>query len=103
MFESDAYAMLFERIAAVRAHREDFLVSVRSGSVSLEEIFDRGGNDPVIGALKVLPAVESLPSSGKVQTRRAFGEVHIAEDGHVSHVAPAQLAMLPAALERHAR
>jgi len=103
MFDTDAYATLFERIAAVRAHREDFLVSVRSGSVSLEEIFERGANDPVIGALKVLPAVESLPGSGKVQTRRAFDEVDIAEDGHVSHVAPAQLANLPAALEHHAR
>jgi len=103
MFETDAYSDLFARIAAVRGRREEFLDSVRAGDVALEAIFSVGAIDAVIGSMKVLPAVESLPDSGKVQTRRAFEAVDIAEDDLVSKVSAAQVRGLRSALELHAR
>lgn len=103
MFETDAYETLFERIAAVRTHRDEFLAMVKTGAMTLEEIVARGADDPVIGSLKILPAVESLPEAGKVQTRRAFADVGIAEDGHIGDISAEQIAEMPQAMERHAR
>ncbi len=103
MFETNAYANLFDRISATRAYREEFLATVQSGEIALQDIFERGATDPFVGSLKVLPAVEAVPGCGKVQTRRAFEEVGIAEDAHVEHVSDAQVSKLPEALERHAR
>ena len=103
MFETSQYDAMFEQIDAIRAHRAVFLTEVASGSLSLEDVFDRSAIDRVISTMKVLPAVETLPELEKVQTRRAFEEVGIAEDALVGHVEVSQVAGLPAALARHAR
>lgn len=103
MFDSDSYTALFDRIAAVRAHRDAFGAELESGSLSLDDLFSRGAVDPVIASMKVLPAVEALPNAGKVQTRRAFEDVGIAEDALIGDVQASQLAQLPEAMERHAR
>jgi hypothetical protein len=103
MFETSQYDAMFEQIEAIRAHRAVFLTEVASGSLSLEEVFDRSAIDRVISTMKILPAVETLPEFGKVQTRRAFEEVGIEEDALVGHVEVSQVAGLPAALARHAR
>ncbi len=103
MFETDAYTKLFDRISATRAYREEFLAAVQGGEVGLHDIFERGATDPFVGSLKVLPAVEAVPGCGKVQTRRAFEDLGIAEDAHVGDVSETQVSELPEALERHAR
>lgn len=103
MFETPEYDAMFEQIEAIRDHRSAFLAEVASGSLSLEDVFDRSVTDPVILSMKVLPAVETLPELGKVQTRRAFEEVGIEEDALVGHVEASQVAELPTALARHAR
>jgi hypothetical protein len=103
MFDTRPYAAMFEQIEAIRDHRAAFLAEVASGGLSLEDVFDRSVIDPVISTMKVLPAVETLPDLGKVQTRRAFEEVGIEEDALVRHVDGSQVAGLPTALARHAR
>lgn len=103
MFDTENYTALFERIAAVRAHRDRFLDELKGADLTLDELFERGATDPVIGSMKVLPAVEALPDAAKVQTRRAFEDVGIAEDALIGEVQSAQLAQLPEALGRHAR
>ena len=103
MFETPQYDAMFEQIDAIRDHRSAFLAEVASGSLSLEDVFDRSATDPVISSMKVLPAVETLPELGKVQTRRAFEAVGIEEDALMGQVETAQVAGLPAALARHAR
>ena len=103
MFETDAYSSLFERIAAVRAHRVSFLSEVSSGALTLADVFERAEGDHVIASMKVLPAIENLPDAGKVQTRRAFEAVGIPEDAHLAAVAPDVIEALPAAMARQAR
>lgn len=102
-FESDAYRSLFDRIAAVRAHRDGFVDEVVAGDVPLEGVFERAANDPVLAGMKVLPAIENAPELMKVQTRRAFGDVGIDEAAHIDSVTAEAIAKLPAALESHAR
>lgn len=102
-FDSDSYKALFTDIVAVRDHRCAFLDEIAGGDVSLEAIFERATTDPVIAGMKVLPAMESIPDAGKVQTRRAFEEVGIEESDHIDAVSAASIAGLPEALRKHAR
>ncbi len=102
-FASVEYESLFARIGDVRAARQEFLAEVEAGSVNLDGVFESAANRPVIAGMKVLPAIESLPDIGKVQTRRGFAEVGIGEGDHISDVGPDARTGLPAALERHAR
>lgn len=103
MFETDAYGELFDRIDGVRLHRAAFLAEISAGSLSVVDLFDRASTDPVVASMKVLPAIEALPDSGKVQTRRAFEELDIAEDAHIGDVPSDAVQNLVGALARHAR
>ncbi len=49
------------------------------GSLSLKELIDQGENDEVVGKMKVLTVLESLPGVGKVRARRLMDEIHISE------------------------
>lgn len=102
-FETDVYVALFERIAAVQAHRTAFLDEVEAGNVSMKNVFERAANDPVLAGMKVLPAIEGSPALKKVQTRRAFADVGIDEADHIVAVDAAAIEELPGALDRHAR
>lgn len=102
-FDDSRYSELFERIAAVREHRDAFIDEVKAGEVPLEAVFDRAATDEVLAGMKVLPAIERAPGLMKVQTRRAFGDVGIDEADHIDAVTSASIEALPAALEEHAR
>ncbi len=53
------------------------------GSVSLKDLLDQGQNDEVIGKMKVLAVLESLPGLGKVKARRVMDEVGISDTRRV--------------------
>ena len=102
-FQSNDYEALFADIVAVQDHRSAFVEELRSGEVAMAGIFKRAASDPVIAGMKVLPAMESLPDAGKVQTRRAFEEVGIDEADHIAAVSDDAVEGLPDALRKHAR
>ena len=51
------------------------------GSVSLKELLDQGQKSEVVGKMKVLNVLESLPGLGKVKARRAMDKVGKARHG----------------------
>ncbi len=102
MFDSAAYDDLFASIDEVKAHRAAFVSELKTGSVVLAEVFARASVDPVLSAMKVLPAIEALPETGKVSTRRAFGELGIDEAALISDVPATAIDALPSAIVRHA-
>jgi ribosomal protein S13 len=53
------------------------------GSVTLKELLDQGQNNEVIGKMKVLAVLESLPGLGKVKARRVMDEVGISDTRRV--------------------
>ena len=53
------------------------------GSVSLKELLDQGQSDEIIGKMKVLNVLESLPGLGKVKARRTMDKVGISETRRV--------------------
>lgn len=103
VFEDPKYESLFASIAAVKARREAFLQELGTGSVTLAEVFDRARIEPVLATMKVLPAIEALPETGKVSTRRAFGDLGISESGLISDVSDEQVDALPTSIESHTR
>jgi hypothetical protein len=68
-----------EKAAAVRKQRAELKDRLKMGSVSLKELLDQGQHDEVVGKMKVINVLESLPGLGKVKARRAMDEVGISE------------------------
>ncbi|MGH9225343.1 MAG: integration host factor, actinobacterial type [Acidimicrobiales bacterium] len=68
-----------DKAAAARRQRAELKEKLKMGSLSLKELFDQGERDEVVGKMKVLAVLESLPGVGKVRARRIMGEVEISE------------------------
>ena len=49
------------------------------GSTSLKELLEQADRDEIVGKMKVLSVLESLPGLGKVKARRLMEEVGISE------------------------
>ena len=101
MFEGAEYRELFERVDAVKAARDAFVSEIEGGGVSLAAVFERAKNDPVLASMKVLSAIEALPETGKLSTRRAFGELDIDEASLIRDVPVDAVTALPDAIVRH--
>ena len=68
-----------DKAAAARRQRAELKEKLKMGSLSLKELFDQGERDEVVGKMKVLAVLESLPGVGKVRARRIMEEVDISE------------------------
>lgn len=71
--------VVLDKIAAVRARRDEVRTQVESGAVGYQDIFDLGAVDPAIGTMKLLPLIESIEGVGKVQSRRALAALDLPE------------------------
>jgi len=80
---ADQRQAALEKAAAVRKQRAELKDRLKMGSVSLRDLLDQGQSDEVIGKMKVLNVLESLPGLGKVKARRAMDEVGISETRRV--------------------
>lgn len=49
------------------------------GSITLRELLDQGERDEVVGKMKVVAVLESLPGVGKVKARRLMEEIGISD------------------------
>ena len=68
-----------DKAAAARRQRAELKEKLKMGSLSLRELFDQSEHDEVVGKIKVLAVLESLPGVGKVRARRIMEEVDISE------------------------
>lgn len=72
-------AAALEKAAAVRRVRAELKEKLKMGSLGLRELLDDGVKDEVVGKMKVLSVLESLPGLGKVKARRLMEEIGISE------------------------
>jgi signal recognition particle GTPase len=72
-----------DKAAAARRQRAELKEKLKMGSLSLRELLDQAGTDEVVGKMKVLAVLESLPGLGKVKARRLMEEVGISETRRV--------------------
>lgn len=68
-----------DKAAAARRQRAELKEKLKMGSLTLKELFDQGERDEVIGKMKVLAVLESLPGVGKIGARRILEDVDISE------------------------
>ena len=58
---------------------DDMAAMFRRRQPSLAQLFDQGDHDEMLGKLKVVSMLESLPGVGKVRARRLMEELDISE------------------------
>ncbi|MGE0796497.1 MAG: integration host factor, actinobacterial type [Acidimicrobiia bacterium] len=68
-----------EKAALARRVRADLKERLKMGSVSFEELLVQAKADEMVGKMKVLAVLESLPGLGKVKARRLLEECEISE------------------------
>jgi hypothetical protein len=72
-----------EKAAAARRARAELKEKLKMGSVTLEELFSQAGGDDIVGKMKVLAVLESLPGVGKVKARKLMEEINIPDTRRV--------------------
>jgi len=72
-------AAALEKAAVARRRRAEIKGQLKTGSLTLKELFETCDGDDVIARLKVVSALESLKGVGKVRARRLMREIDISE------------------------
>ncbi|MHB8505828.1 MAG: integration host factor, actinobacterial type [Acidimicrobiales bacterium] len=72
-----------EKAAAARRVRAELKEKLKMGSLTLQELLAEGARDEVVGKMKVLAVLESLPGLGKVKARRLMEDVGISESRRI--------------------
>lgn len=72
-----------DKAAVARRQRAELKDKMKMGSLSLRELLDQARGDEIVGKMKVLAVLESLPGLGKVKARRLMEEIGISETRRV--------------------
>jgi|TARA_B100000745_G_scaffold272623_1_gene200614 hypothetical protein len=67
------------KAAAARRIRAETKDQLKLGLVSFDELLELADGDELVGKMKALAALESMPRLGKVKARRLMNEVGIAD------------------------
>jgi len=68
-----------EKAAKARQKRAEVKERLKAGQLTLAELFAQSDQDEIVGKLKVVSMLESLPGVGKVRARRLMEELDISE------------------------
>src|ERR1041385_1831692 len=90
----DQRAAALQKAAAARRQRAELKEKLKMGSLSLQELLDQAARDEVVGKMKVIAVLESLPGVGKVKARRLMDEVGISESRRVQGLGDKQRKVL---------
>jgi signal recognition particle GTPase len=71
------------KAAEARRARAELKEKLKMGSLSLKELLDQADDNNIVGKMKVLAVLESLPGVGKVRARRTMEEIGIADTRRV--------------------
>ncbi len=83
-------AAALQKAAEARAARAELKEKLKMGSVTLSEALAKADSNDVIGKLKVVAMLESLPGVGKVKARRIMEDIGISESRRVRGLGPQQ-------------
>jgi hypothetical protein len=82
------------KAAEARRARAELKEKLKMGSLTLAALLDEAEKDEVVGKMKVLAVLESLPGVGKVKARRLMEEIGISETRRVRGLGDQQRAAL---------
>lgn len=69
-----------EKAALARRVRAELKERLKMGSLSFDDLLKQAEKDEIVGKMKVLAMLESLPGLGKVKARRIMEEIGISEN-----------------------
>ncbi len=72
-----------DKAAAARRQRAELKEKLKMGSITLKELLEQAERDEVVGKMKVVAVLESLPGVGKVRARRLMEELKISDTRRV--------------------
>ena len=76
-------AAALEKAAEARRARAALKVELKSSGTSLADVLARGAADDVIGKMKVVAVVESMPGVGKVRAQQIMERLEISPSRRV--------------------
>lgn len=82
-----------EKAKAARIKRAQVREDLKSGKITIEQALAMK-NDPVVGRMKVVTLIETLPGYGKAKAEKVMAEVHIAESRRLRGLGERQQAAL---------
>lgn len=72
-----------ERAAEARRVRAEAKELLKTGSMTLTELFEKAEDDDLIAGLKVESLISSMPGTGKIKAKRLMESVGIAENRRI--------------------
>ncbi|MFC2177335.1 integration host factor, actinobacterial type [Actinomycetota bacterium] len=82
------------KAAEARRARAELKELLRTGSLSLTDVFERAESDQVVASTKVFAVLISLPGFGKIKAKRLMEDLGIAENRRVRGLGDRQRAKL---------
>ena len=83
-----------EKAAAARRERAEVKNRLKNSGASISEVLQQGQVNEVIGKMKVLDLLQSVPGLGKVRARQVMERLGIAESRRVRGLGTKQVAAL---------
>lgn len=72
-------AAALAKAAEARRVRAELKERLKMGSITLPELLEQADRDEMVGKMKTLAVLESLPGVGKVKARRTMEDIGISE------------------------
>lgn len=82
------------KAAEARRVRAEVKELLKTGSMSLPELFDRAAEDEIVAGLKVSSVLSSMPGTGKVKANRLMESLGIADNRRIRGLGDRQRAAL---------
>lgn len=73
-------AAALERAAEARRVRAEIKQLLKTGSLTLDDVFARAEEDDLVAGIKVASLVVSMPHMGKVKAKRLLEQLRIADN-----------------------
>jgi len=94
-------AAALEKAAQARRARAEIKERLKIGRVSLAELVKEAETNEIIGKMKVLSVLESLPGIGKVKARRLMEEIGVADSRRIQGLGALQRKRLIEETQKH--
>ena len=83
-----------DKAAAARRERAEVKNRLKNSGASIKEVLHQGQINEVVGKMKVLDLLQSVPGLGKVRARQMMERIGIAESRRVRGLGTKQIAAL---------
>jgi hypothetical protein len=87
-------AQALEKAAMARRKRAEVKQLLKTGSISLSELLEEAGADPMVAGIKVSAVLASMPRTGKIKSKRLMEKLGIADNRRIRGLGERQRAAL---------